>query len=120
MTERGSAAAPELFTRPSTLAPEANYQVHDESNGGFNGMRIRPDVPVLKHETELKKTQTGQISEHGHAFGYIRPMTQHPGAAVATFFNGLFTTVIGISTLGASITVSFSPQGVHLSGLLHP
>ena len=34
-------------------------------------------------------------------------MARHTGESVATWFNGLFTTVIGISTLGASITFSY-------------
>jgi hypothetical protein len=34
-------------------------------------------------------------------------MTQHPGSSVSTFFKGLFTTIIGISTLGTSVTFSY-------------
>lgn len=34
-------------------------------------------------------------------------MSRHSGNSVSTFFNGLFTTIIGISTLGASITFSY-------------
>lgn len=37
-------------------------------------------------------------------------MAKHSGESVATFFNGLFTTIIGIATLGASITFSYVLQ----------
>lgn len=54
-----------------------------------------------------RKTATELCSEHGHSLSRIRPMAKHSGAAVSTFFNGLFTTIIGIATLGASITFSY-------------
>ncbi|OAL39869.1 hypothetical protein AYO20_00781 [Fonsecaea nubica] len=53
------------------------------------------------------KTHTGLYSEHGHSLSHIRPITKHPGSSVTTFYNGVFTTIIGISTLGASITFSY-------------
>lgn len=53
------------------------------------------------------KTPTGLFSEHGHSLTQIRPMAKHSGSSVATFFNGLFTTIIGISSLGASVTFSY-------------
>lgn len=53
------------------------------------------------------KTTTGLYSEHGHALTHIRPMAKHSGSSVSTFFNGLFTTIMGIATLGASITFSY-------------
>lgn len=34
-------------------------------------------------------------------------MTRHPAESVSAWFTGLFTTVIGISTLGASITFNY-------------
>jgi len=34
-------------------------------------------------------------------------MTKHSGHSVVTFFNGLFQTIIAISTLGTSVTFSF-------------
>jgi len=34
-------------------------------------------------------------------------MTKHEGKSVVTFFNGLFQTIIAISTLGTSVTFSF-------------
>ncbi|KAJ9645636.1 hypothetical protein H2204_001217 [Knufia peltigerae] len=52
-------------------------------------------------------TPTGQDSEHGHSLAQIRPITQHHGSSVSTFFNGLFSTAIAITTLGASITFSY-------------
>lgn len=53
------------------------------------------------------KTPTGKLSEHGHSLAKIRPMTKHSGQSVATFFNGLFQTIIAIGTLGTSVTFSF-------------
>ncbi|EXJ68363.1 uncharacterized protein A1O5_08155, partial [Cladophialophora psammophila CBS 110553] len=53
------------------------------------------------------KTRTGFYSEHGHSLSHIRPITKHPGSSVTTFFNGVFRTIIGIATLGASITFSY-------------
>ena len=46
-------------------------------------------------------------SEHGHNLSRIAPMTRHPAESVSAWFNGFFTTVIGISTLGASITFNY-------------
>jgi len=34
-------------------------------------------------------------------------MAKHSGSSVVAFFNGLFTTIIGIATLGASVTFSY-------------
>jgi hypothetical protein len=34
-------------------------------------------------------------------------MAKHTGASVTTFFNGLFQTILGLSTLGASITFNY-------------
>lgn len=59
------------------------------------------------NEVQPGKTATGLFSEHGHSLGQIRPMAKHSGSSVATFFNGLFTTIIGISSLGASVTFSY-------------
>lgn len=53
------------------------------------------------------KSRTGILSEHGHSLDKIEPMSKHSGASVVTFFNGLFQTIIGTSTLGASITFSY-------------
>ena len=47
------------------------------------------------------------LSEHGHSLGRIAPMTRHTAESVSAWFSGLFTTVIAISTLGASITFNF-------------
>lgn len=58
-------------------------------------------------EIQPGKTPTGLFSEHGHSLSQIRPMAKHSGSSVATFFNGLFTTIIGISSLGASVTFSY-------------
>jgi len=52
-------------------------------------------------------------------------MSQHSGEAVSTFLNGLFTTIIGIATLGASVTFSYvisnqTPSSLHASGTFSP
>jgi hypothetical protein len=64
--------------------------------------------PALPNTTS--KIATGINSEHGHIGRHIEPMAKHSGESVATFFNGLFTTIIGIATLGASITFSYVLQ----------
>lgn len=45
--------------------------------------------------------------EHGHSLCHVHPMTHHSAENVSAWFNGFFTTVIGIATLGASITFSY-------------
>lgn len=60
--------------------------------------------PITKRQT--LKTNTG-LSEHGHDLLKIQPMAKHSGRSVVTFFNGLFQTIIAISTLGTSVTFSF-------------
>lgn len=57
---------------------------------------LRPPRPTLTFE-----------SEHGHKPSRISPMTRHPAESVSAWFSGLFTTVIGVSTLGASITFNY-------------
>lgn len=47
------------------------------------------------------------VSDHGHSLKGISPMTRHPAESVSAWFTGLFTTVIGISSLGASITFNY-------------
>lgn len=75
-----------------------------------------PDTPEAGKEIsassdfvkrQLGKSSTGIVSEKGHELRQIKPMTKHSGAAVATFFNGVFQTIIAISTLGTSVTFSF-------------
>ena len=61
--------------------------------------------PITKRQ--VAKTSTGFRSEGGHDPLKIKPMTKHSGRSVVTFFNGLFQTLIAISTLGTSITFSF-------------
>jgi len=108
MAACGSAAAPELTMGHSTTPPEACCHRRESSRDySANGVHISSGTLPSANEMDPKRTQTGLLSEHGHSFSYIRPMAQHPGASVATFFNGLFTTIIGISTLGASITFSY-------------
>ena len=55
--------------------------------------------------------------QYGHSLCHIHPMTRHSPESVSAWFNGFFTTVIGIATLGASITFNYilssptSPKG---------
>ena len=62
-------------------------------------------------ESSMDRHQpTGTLSHtstHGHQFREIEPMAKHSGASVTTFFNGLFQTILAISTLGASITFNY-------------
>lgn len=72
-------------------------------------------------ESNTQKTATGLYSEHGHSLSHIRPMAKHSGASVSTFFNGLFTTTIGIATLGASITFSYVlSSNISVPGSMNP
>ena len=108
MAGRQSIAAPEAVIRASQ--PQSCHQ-DQESNKDHCPTEIYPNVNTaslqLANGNVRNRTQTGLKSEHGHALGYVRPMTQHPGTSVATFFSGLFTTVIGISSLGTSVTFSY-------------
>lgn len=58
-------------------------------------------------DTVGQRIGTDLYSEHGHKLSHVHPMAKHSGTSVATFFNGLFTTIIGIATLGASVTFSY-------------
>ena len=101
MAARGSVAAPELVIKASTTPPEARYHDRESSkDDGSNGVQISSATLNSANEANQIRTATGLNSEHGHQLSYIRPMTQHPGRAVSTFFNGLFTIVIGTATLG--------------------
>ncbi|ETN43011.1 uncharacterized protein HMPREF1541_02169 [Cyphellophora europaea CBS 101466] len=66
-------------------------------------------TPASPHHV---RTGTNLLSEHGHSYGLdalhrIAPMAVHSGASVASFFNGLFQTILAIGTLGASITFNY-------------
>src|SRR5450755_947014 len=63
-------------------------------------------VDQIPTSTFLHPTQT-VLSDHGHSLLRISPLTRHPAESVSAWFTGLFTTVIGISTLGASITFNY-------------
>jgi hypothetical protein len=69
----------------------------------FTELNCTGETPTLKPH---RPTLTFE-SEHGHKLSRIAPMTRHPAESVLAWFNGLFTTVIGISTLGASITFNY-------------
>ncbi|KIX07908.1 uncharacterized protein Z518_02562 [Rhinocladiella mackenziei CBS 650.93] len=77
----------------------------DKRDSDYDG--IHSGINHSANETHANKSTTGLYSEHGHSISRIRPMAQHSGCSVASFFNGLFTTIIGIATLGASITFSY-------------
>src|SRR5436853_6703388 len=62
-------------------------------------------VDQTSNSSPLHPTQT-VLSDHGHSLSRISPLTRHPAESVSAWFTGLFTIVIGISTLGASITFS--------------
>jgi len=67
-----------------------------------------PPPEPLPAESDLPaEPETGLYSEHGHRISRVRPLSKHSGSSVATFFNGLFATIIGIATLGASVTFSY-------------
>ena len=102
MAARGSVAASGSVKKASTTPPEARSHARESCrDDGSNAMHISSRTTFRTNEVNPKKTQTGLYPEHGHSFSYIRPMTQHPGSSVSIFFNGLFTTIIGIATLGA-------------------
>ena len=109
MAARGSSiVAPERVTTISTAPPEPRYHGRESSkDDGSNGMHISSGMHHSVNDIDRKRTRTGLKSEHGHQFSYIRPMSQHQGSSVARFFTGLFTTVIGISSLGTSVTFSY-------------
>ncbi|KIV82764.1 hypothetical protein PV11_04845 [Exophiala sideris] len=76
------------------------------------GEKGEPDSPSDISATppsweEDNRDNTNTDSEHGHSLIVIRPMTRHSGSAVSIFFNGLCTTIIGVATLGTSITFSY-------------
>lgn len=101
MAARGSISGP---SKSPTAPP--HIRCHDwepSKDDGSNGSQLGTGTA----NGHPKKTPTGLYSEHGHSLSYIRPMTQHPGSSVSIFFNGLFTTSIGISTLGTSVTFSY-------------
>ncbi|KIW70467.1 hypothetical protein PV04_02735 [Phialophora macrospora] len=103
-----SIAAPEPAVKASATPPAACY--HDRESGkddGSNSVLMSSAITHSADETDRQKTRTGLNSEQGHSLSYIRPLTQHPGSSVSAFFKGLFTTVIGISTLGTSVTFSY-------------
>ncbi|EXJ83455.1 hypothetical protein A1O1_07078 [Capronia coronata CBS 617.96] len=84
--------------------------IRDGHNDGMSFRYSNGDLSSGNHppgDSHPRKAATELCSEHGHSLGRIRPMSKHSGAAVSTFFNGLFTTIIGIATLGASITFSY-------------
>ena len=66
---------------------------------GFYSYHVCTEAP----QPQLANSTTGFQSEHGHNLAAVAPMTKHSGNSVVTFFNGLFTTIIGIATLGARL-----------------
>lgn len=88
-------------SRGSPAASIANTQRRDEDK---RTSEEEIKGPITKKQT--LKTDTG-LSEGGHDLLKIKPMAKHSGRSVVTFFNGLFQTIIAISTLGTSVTFSF-------------
>jgi len=79
-------------------------------------------TPPICHQTTA---WDGLREENGHSLRRIQPMSRHSGESVSTFLNGLFTTIIGIATLGASVTFSYvisnqTPSTLHASGPFSP
>ncbi|KIW19232.1 hypothetical protein PV08_03526 [Exophiala spinifera] len=98
------------------MAKEAAIAGHDTAAAPLSTLEnhvdsvhdIEQDFGQPTHEDRLSTTTPpGQDSEHGHSLARIRPITRHRGSSVSTFFNGLFSTAIAITTLGASITFSY-------------
>lgn len=77
----------------------------DQTNSGYDDQQSTTEpCPDEKH---MNRTTTGPYSEHGHSLSHIRPMAKHSGSSISAFFNGLFQTIIAVSTLGTSITFSY-------------
>ena len=89
----------------------------DEPHSSLNPVHRLPQQhqyhtkePSPKKDSPPEHNQTGLLSHastHGHNLTEIEPMSKHSGASVTTFFNGLFQTILAISTLGASITFNY-------------
>lgn len=94
---------------PSDTNPVPEEPTHTLPETVFNRKRdTRSDSEESSQEkSKVGKSATGQLSEHGHHLQEIKPMAKHSGKSVVTFFNGLFQTMIAISTLGTSVTFSF-------------
>jgi hypothetical protein len=79
-TASGSISAPEMVAVEEfpVIQPDAE-EAYYHNNAAMNSQATPGSLPQA--ET--------QFSEHGHDLRYVRPMTQHPGAAVATFVSML-------------------------------
>jgi hypothetical protein len=106
MAFHSSVPPPELVAKASTISQPPRHR-EGSQEGSSKDIHISSATSQTPNDTSQMRTQTGLKSEHGHSLSYIRPMTQHPGSSVATFFSGLFKTVIGIATLGTSVTFSY-------------
>ncbi len=76
----------------------------------FHQQLTTPKELSPKNDRSPRHTPTGLLSytsTHGHDLTEIDPMAKHSGASVTSFFNGLFQTILAISTLGASITFNY-------------
>jgi len=85
------------------MASPTSRMASDEGEGGSKCKHLDTNEGIPVPPSKNPRI----FSEHGHLLRHVRPMSQHTGASVSTFFNGLFTTMIGIATLGASITFSY-------------
>lgn len=98
-----------------THTTDPNYISHathrDEETESKRSSTETPDFgqgPITRRQVAKHGTIS---SEGGHELHKIKPMAKHSGKSVVVFFNGLFQTIIAISTLGTSITFSFVLSG---------
>lgn len=87
-------------------AETAKRPLPAETSNGDRNTRSDSEISITE-KSKIVKSGTGHLSEHGHHLQEIKPMAKHSGKSVVTFFNGLFQTMIAISTLGTSVTFSF-------------
>ncbi|KIY02196.1 uncharacterized protein Z520_02334 [Fonsecaea multimorphosa CBS 102226] len=102
-----SVSVPGVTFKSSTTAGARAHVQEAGKEEGMDDAYTQPGPSDSHSLIKSTKTHTGFYSEHGHSLSHIRPITKHPGSSVTAFFSGVFTTIIGISTLGASITFSY-------------
>ncbi|RMZ78295.1 hypothetical protein DV737_g3943, partial [Chaetothyriales sp. CBS 132003] len=69
----------------------------------------RPDMEASELGTQFreKSSQARVDADHGRLEAKIVHKPKYSGASVVTFFTGLFQTILGIATLGASVSFSY-------------
>ena len=100
--------------QPVSIAASSAVLTSPQNNPSSRGSKNRetPTSASSASPNNHHRTGTGMQSEHGHSYGIdalhrIAPMAVHSGSSVATFFNGVFQTILAIGTLGASITFNY-------------